>query len=311
MLAQEPPRSRDGESFVVEQPLDAEDHVHIFLAVEAMAAGAFDGLEHGKLGFPIAQNEWFQVRQAADFADAVEFFLRGRLRCCAVVWHRKVLPWGRRYRSSLRVIDVEGSVHPSRSESPPVFALLAFAHALDEADRRANVVELGAQLVFEEALIAEMQRLLLVGENEEGGWRDFRLRHVVDAHGASLRRGAALQVDFVLEPIVKHRRGDTSSSRFPALVDQRKEFIRALAGFRGEKNDRSVAQEFQFGANHFFILEHHPAGIEILRFVLFAGSALGFALRGGCVSRSSIARGHDGQIPLLMTMTTERLDSSA
>src|SRR4029077_4416078 len=40
MLAQEPPRARDGESFVVEQALDAENHVHVVLAVEAMAAGA-------------------------------------------------------------------------------------------------------------------------------------------------------------------------------------------------------------------------------------------------------------------------------
>src|SRR6266849_2513346 len=40
VLAQEPPRARDGKSFVVEQPLDAEDHVHVVLAVQAMAAGA-------------------------------------------------------------------------------------------------------------------------------------------------------------------------------------------------------------------------------------------------------------------------------
>src|SRR6267378_3877822 len=89
MLAQKPPRPSDGEAFVVEQPLDAEDHVHVILAVEAMAAGAFDRLEHGKLGFPVAQNERFEVRETADFANAVEFFLRGDLRCCAVVWHRK------------------------------------------------------------------------------------------------------------------------------------------------------------------------------------------------------------------------------
>src|SRR6266478_6731608 len=107
MLAQKTPRARDSESFVVQQPLDAKDHVHIFLTIEAMAAGALDWLQHGKLGFPVTQNERFQVREAADLADAVEFFLRGDLRCCAVVWHRNTCP-GRRYRSSLRGIDIAG-----------------------------------------------------------------------------------------------------------------------------------------------------------------------------------------------------------
>src|SRR5437016_7500753 len=88
MLAQKAARARDRESFVVEQPLDAEDHVHIILAIETMAAGTLDRFQHGELGFPVTQNERFQVRQAADFANAVEFFLRGDLRGCAVVWHR-------------------------------------------------------------------------------------------------------------------------------------------------------------------------------------------------------------------------------
>src|SRR5437899_9535652 len=39
MLAQKAARTRDGEAFVVEQPLDAEDHIHVVLAVEAMTAG--------------------------------------------------------------------------------------------------------------------------------------------------------------------------------------------------------------------------------------------------------------------------------
>src|SRR5260370_11444336 len=112
VLAQMPPRARDGESFVVEQPLDAEDHVHIILAVETVTAGALDRLQHGEFRFPVPKDERFQIRQAADFADAVEFFLRGDLRCCAVAWHLKASSGGRRrYRSSLRVIDVEGGVH--------------------------------------------------------------------------------------------------------------------------------------------------------------------------------------------------------
>src|SRR5467141_4461890 len=112
VLAEMPPSARDGESLVVEQPLDAKDHVHVVLAVETVAAGALDRFKHGEFGFPVAQDERFQIRQAADFADAVEFFLRGDLRCCAVAWHLAFLPeGGRRYRSSLQAIDVEGGVH--------------------------------------------------------------------------------------------------------------------------------------------------------------------------------------------------------
>src|SRR5258708_35698089 len=89
MLAQKAARARDGEPFVVEQPRDAEGPVNVILAVKAMSAGALGRLKDGKLGFPITQNERFEVREATDLANAVEFFLRGDLRCCAVVWHRK------------------------------------------------------------------------------------------------------------------------------------------------------------------------------------------------------------------------------
>src|SRR5690242_12513243 len=44
-------RAGNRESFVVEQALDAEDHVHIFLAIEAAAAFALDGLEHREFRF--------------------------------------------------------------------------------------------------------------------------------------------------------------------------------------------------------------------------------------------------------------------
>src|SRR6266403_766101 len=48
VLAEMPPSARDSESLVVEQPLDAKDHVHVILAVEAMTAGALDRLQHGE-----------------------------------------------------------------------------------------------------------------------------------------------------------------------------------------------------------------------------------------------------------------------
>src|SRR5580704_2874774 len=63
-------RSGDRKTFVVEQALDFENGFDVFAAVEAMAAGTLHGLQHGKLGFPIAQDEGLGGGQAADFADA-------------------------------------------------------------------------------------------------------------------------------------------------------------------------------------------------------------------------------------------------
>ena len=79
---------------------------------------------------------------------------------------------------------------------------IAFAEALDEANGRAGEIEFGAQLVFEEPFVAEVQRSFLIGENEESRRRGFRLRDVVDTHGTRLGRGAALEIDVLLQPVV-------------------------------------------------------------------------------------------------------------
>jgi len=46
---------------------------------------------------------------------------------------------------------------------------------------------LGAKAGFEEALVAEVQRRFLVGEDEERRRAILRLRDVVNAHGRGLR----------------------------------------------------------------------------------------------------------------------------
>jgi len=82
---------------------------------------------------------------------------------------------------------------------------VGFAQTLDEADRAADEIELFAQLVFQEALEAEMQRRFLIGEKQESWRRGFRLRDVVNAHGARFRRRSALQIH-CLEPAIQFRR---------------------------------------------------------------------------------------------------------
>ena len=63
-------RAGDSESFVVEQALDLENGFDVFAAIQAVAAWAFNRLQRGKFGFPIAKDERFGRGDAADFTDA-------------------------------------------------------------------------------------------------------------------------------------------------------------------------------------------------------------------------------------------------
>src|SRR5260370_36857829 len=87
-------------------------------------------------------------------------------------------------------------------------ALLAFAETLDETDGRSYKIELGTKLVFEEALVAEVQRRFVVGKKKKRRRRDFGLRDVINHPGASLGRHAAVEVDSFFEPVVGHWRWD-------------------------------------------------------------------------------------------------------
>src|SRR6266852_2446697 len=58
-------------------------------------------------------------------------------------------------------------------------------HPLQEANRRAGEIKLVAELVFEKALVAEVQPPGLVGEQHEGRRRGGRLGHVIDLHFAA------------------------------------------------------------------------------------------------------------------------------
>src|SRR5277367_2580152 len=70
----------------------------------------------------------------------------------------------------------------------------ALFEALIEPERRADEIEGGAQPIFEKALIAEMERLQLICEKDEGGRRDRGLRDVENLHFAICGRCAALEI---------------------------------------------------------------------------------------------------------------------
>src|SRR6266404_7026951 len=134
-------------------------------------------------------------------------------------------------------------------------SLAPLAQALHKAHWRPGEIEFRSELIFQKALEAEVQRLLLIGEDEKRRRRRFRLRDVVDAHRARFRRGAALQIDVFFEPAIQLRRGDAALASGGDLIDQRINLLRALTGFGGKKHDRRIAKEFQFSADHFFIIE--------------------------------------------------------
>jgi hypothetical protein len=96
---------------------------------------------------------------------------------------------------------------------------LGFAESLDETDWRAGEIPFFADLIFEEALVAEVERIFLVGEEKECRRRGFRLDEIVDFDGARFRRGAALEIDFFLEPAIEFGSGDALAARGGDFVD--------------------------------------------------------------------------------------------
>src|ERR1700723_1195898 len=94
-------------------------------------------------------------------------------------------------------------------QRPLDLAVAALPDALDEANGRAGEVEILAQTVFEEALVAEVQAFALVGEENECRGRTGRLRDVVNFHAMRGRRCAAVQVH-VREPAIEFAGGDAA-----------------------------------------------------------------------------------------------------
>ena len=73
-------------------------------------------------------------------------------------------------------------------------ASLPFFQALRKADRAPREIESRAKAVFQKTLIAEVQRLGLVGEEYESGRGDGGLGHVVDFHLAAGGRRSSIKV---------------------------------------------------------------------------------------------------------------------
>lgn len=178
---------------------------------------------------------------------------------------------------------------------------IAFLQALVEADRRANEIESRAQPVFEEALVAEMQRLHLIGEEHKRGRSNGGLGDVVNLHFAARGRSAALEID-VCKPPIQLAGGNAAPARLDHAVDQRVELFGALARERREENDRRIGEEFQFLPDHRLVIREKLGGIRALARFL---AAVRFLARGFFLRR------FEGETHLFIAMITERPDCSA
>lgn len=135
------------------------------------------------------------------------------------------------------------------------------AETLDKADGRAGELEAFTQLIFEEALKTEVQRLVLVGEENERRRRGRGLRDVIDFHLAAGRRCSALEIHFG-KPAIEFTGGNSAATGFGDFINEWKKFFGALAGFGGEENDRRIGQKFQLRAHKFFVILREAGGVD-------------------------------------------------
>jgi hypothetical protein len=113
LLSQMPPRARNRKPFVIQQPLDPQHHLDIFLPIKPVPARTLDRLQHRKLRLPIPQNKRLQSRQPANFANPIKIFLNPGLRRCRGARHLEFQSeGGRRYPSSSRRFPVGEGLAP-------------------------------------------------------------------------------------------------------------------------------------------------------------------------------------------------------
>jgi len=110
-----------------------------------------------------------------------------------------------------------------------------------EPDGGADEAEVFADLVGEEAFEGEVEFDVLVGEEDEGGWGDGGLGHVVDLDAAVHGDGGALEVDFG-EEAVHLAGGDALAALAGDELDLFEEAFDSLPRRGGEEDDGGVVE---------------------------------------------------------------------
>src|SRR5713226_7941413 len=297
-FAQMAARTGDGKPFVVQQPLDAPDHFDVFAAIHAVPRGGLHRLQHRKLRLPVAQDEGLRVGQAADLADAKQFLLRNL--GMAVCWHDSPAGNPASILCGFQRVSTCGLFVSPGAAAP-------LLEPLQKPNGRAGEVKAGAELVLEKTLVAEMQALRLVGEENKRGRGRRGLRDVKDFNASSSGRSPAFEVHLG-QPAVQFARGDAPLPRLGYAVNPFVEFVRAFAGLRRHKYHRRVAEELQLGADQFLVILQQLPGIKRTRGRVRAGYSFlfdGLALPGLLPCRAPLglfggfARRHDREVPLV------------
>src|SRR5712692_770880 len=110
--------------------------------------------------------------------------------------------------------------------------------------RRSHKSEGAADLVFQEALIREVQLHLAVGEEHERGWSDGGLCHVIDLHLLAGGDRGAVEIHALQKAV--HLAGSNALAALRCDLLQRGKYLfHALAGGGGNKQHRRVAEELQ------------------------------------------------------------------
>ena len=102
-------------------------------------------------------------------------------------------------------------------------------------------------MVFEEALIGEVQLHSSVGEQDEGGWCDVGLRHIKNFHPLPHRNGGAFEIHRLQEAI-HFARADALAPLARNFLQQREDFLDVLASAGRDEQRRRVVKELQRSA---------------------------------------------------------------
>src|SRR5437016_14617352 len=107
----------------------------------------------------------------------------------------------------------------------------ALPKALDKTDGRSKEIEMLTQPIFQEALVAEMQVLALVREQNKSRRRRRGLCHVVDFHAVGRGRSSAREID-VGQPAIQLPRRYSALPRLSHSIDEAIQFFDVLPGQR-------------------------------------------------------------------------------
>src|SRR5207253_66112 len=202
------------------------------------------------------QHESLRIGKAADFANAIQILVCGDF-LMAVAGHYRLI-----------VCRFAGK---SIASAPPLGRMFlvvtrALPKTLDETDGRSEEIEMATQPIFQEELVAEMQPLALVREENKSGRRSRRLCHVVDLHAMGRGRSSPRQID-ARQPAVQFPRGYSPLARLSDAIDESIEFFDVFAAQSGNKENWRIGQKLKLLAYQDFVFrgERRRIGRELLR----------------------------------------------